>query len=284
MQNVLLTILMVALFVNPASAEELAGTLQLIQNSGKIRIGYRTSLPPMSFIGKNTTPEGYSIDLCKQIVKGVEKKIGSDVRIEYVPVTAENRFEALSANKIDILCGATTNTLSRREIVDFTQMTFITGGAYLTLKGNNVRNNFDGKKIGVVKGTTTAVVLKELFKETEVTAEIVLLDTTEEGFTALKNGTIDAFSADQVVLIGLVLSSVDPGKFSILPDLFSYEPFALAVRRNDADFRLVADRVLSSLARSKEILTIYDKWLSEFSKDRPRAFETLIKFNSIAEK
>ena len=283
MQNVLLTILMVALFVNPASAEELAGTLQQIQKSGKIKIGYRTSLPPMSFEDKNNTPQGYSIDLCKRIVAGVEKKIGSDVVIEYVPVTADQRFDALAENKIDIMCGVTTNTLSRRELVDFTQITFLTGGSYLTLKGSKIKNNFDGKKIGVVKGTTTAVGLKELFKEAEVNAEIVLLDTTAEGFNGLKKGTIDAFSADQVVLIGLALSADDPRKFTILPDMFSFEPIALAVRRNDADFRLVADRVLSQLFRSKEILTIYDRWLGKFSDNMPPAFNALIKFNSISE-
>jgi glutamate/aspartate transport system substrate-binding protein len=283
MQNVFLSILMVALFVIPASAEELAGTLQQIQKSGKIKIGYRTSLPPMSFIDKNNTPQGYSIDLCKRIVAGVEKKIGSDILIEYVPVTADQRFDALAENKIDIMCGATTNTLSRRELVDFTQITFLTGGSYLTLKGSKIKNNFDGKKIGVVKGTTTAVGLKELFKEAEVNAEIVLIDTTAEGFNGLKKGTIDAFSADQVVLIGLALSADDPGKFTILPDMFSFEPIALAVRRNDADFRLVADRELSHLFRSKEILTIYDRWLGKFAKNMPPAFNALIKFNSISE-
>lgn len=283
MRDVLLAIFMVGLFVSPVSAEELTGTLQQIQKSGKIKIGYRTSLPPMSSIAKNSTPEGYSIDLCQRIVAGVEKKIGSDVSIEYVPVTADGRFDALSENKIDILCGATTNTLSRRELVDFTQITFLTGGAYLTLKGSKIRNNFDGKKIGVVKGTTTAAGLKELFKEAEVTAGIVLLNETAEGFNALKEGKIDAFSADQVVLIGLALSAENPGLFSILPDMFSFEPIALAVRRNDADFRLVADREISRLFRTKEIQKIYDRWLGEFAPEMPPAFNALIKFNSIPE-
>lgn len=283
MRDVLLAILLVALFTSPLSAQELTGTLQQIQKSGKIKIGYRKSQPPMSSLGKNDTPEGYSIDLCKHIVTGVEKKIGSDVSIEYVPVTAEERFDALAKNKIDILCGSTTNTLSRRELVDFTQLTFITGAAYLTLKGSKIRNNFDGKKIGVVKGTTTAVVLKELFQEAEITADIVLLNTTAEGFNGLKNGTIDAFSSDQVVLIGLVLTSADPGIFSILPDMLSQEPLALAVRRNDADFRLVADRMLASLFRSRQVLNIYDKWLGKFSSNIPSGFEALIELNAISE-
>lgn len=283
MRAVLFAIVLIAVCTQPLSAEELPGTLQQIEKSGKIKIGYRKSQPPMSFLGKDGKPQGYSIDLCKHIATAIERKIGSNIAIEYIPVTADQRFHALSENRIDILCGSTTNTLARRELVDFTQITFITGGSYLTLKGSNIRNNFNGKKIGVVRGTTTAVALQALFKETEVTADIILLNTTAEGITGLEQGSIDAFAADQVVLIGLALTSADPSVFSILPDMFSYEPFSLAVRRNDADFRLVADRVLSDLFRSKQIQTIYDRWLGKFSNNRPPAFDTLIELNAIPE-
>ena len=281
MKSILTTILFIAFFINPLSAQELAGTLQQIQKSGKIKIGYRLSQPPMSFLDKDGVPAGYSIDLCKNIVTEINKKIDGDIAVEYVPVTAEERFHALADKKIDILCGATTKTLSRSELVDFTQLTFITGASFMTLKGMRIKGNFAGKNIGVVKGTTTAMELKELFKETQIDANIIPLNTILEGLNALRGKKIDAFAADQVVLIGLAINSGDPGKFSILPDLFSYEPLALAVRRNDADFRLIADRVISNLCRSKQILTIYDKWFSNFSNVRPAAFETLVQFNAI---
>ncbi len=283
MRSLLITILLIAFFTNPLSAQELTGTLQQIQKSGKIKIGYRQSQPPMSFLGKDGIPAGYSIDLCGHIVSEIKNKIGRDVNIEYVPVTAEERFDALSDNKIDILCGSTTKTLARSELVDFTQLTFITGASFMTLKSTRIRNNFSGKKIGVVKGTTTAVALKELFLDTQIDAHIVLLHTTAEGLKALETDKIDAFAADQVVLIGLAITAADSNNFSILPDLFSYEPFALAVRRNDADFRLIADRVISHLCRSKEIRTIYDKWLGKFSNQRPSAFEALIELNATPE-
>jgi ABC-type amino acid transport substrate-binding protein len=144
-------------------------------------------------------------------------------------------------------------------------------------------NNFAGKKIGVVKGTTTADSLKELFKEAGVVADIVILNTTGEGVIALEEGKIDAFAADQVVLIGQALTAANPGNFSILPNLFTYEPFALAVRRNDADFRLVADRVISHLFRTKEIVPIYNKWFGKFSSKMPSAFQALIQINAIPE-
>jgi len=283
MRGILTTFLLVAFLTTPLSAQALTGTLQQIQKSGKIKIGYRQFQPPMSSSKKDSIPEGYSIDLCQHIVAAIEQKIGTDIKIEYVSVTAEERFKALSDNRIDILCGATTKTLSRGELVDFTQLTFVTGASFMTLKGTNLMNNFNGKKIGVVKGTTTYAALKELFDDPEIKAEIVLVDTTTDGLTAMEKGKIDAISADQVVLIGLALKSGTPENYSILPNLISYEPFALAVRRNDADFRLVADRVISHLYRSKKILRIYNKWFGQFSSQIPTAFEAVIKINATPE-
>jgi glutamate/aspartate transport system substrate-binding protein len=283
MRGILAAILLVGLITSPLSAQELTGTLLQIQKTGKIKIGFRKSQPPMSALGKEGIPEGYSIDLCKHIVTGVEDKIGKDINAEYIPVTAAERFNALSDNKIDILCGSTTKTLSRSEIVDFTQLTFVTGASFMTLKGTKLMNNFGGKKIGVVKGTTTFVSMKELFTETETDTEIILLNTTAEALNALKKEKIDAFSADQVVLIGLALSVDKPENFSILPTIFSYEPFALAVRRNDADFRLIADRVISKLYRTKKILPIYNKWFGKFSSTIPSAVEAMIQINATPE-
>jgi len=283
MRNILAAILLVAFFANSLSAQELTGTLQQIKKTGKVKIGYRHDQPPMSFLEKDGIPAGYSIDLCKLIVPEIEKKISGDVDIEYIPVTAAERFDALSDNRIDILCGSTTKTLFRSELVDFTQLTFVTGAAFMTLKGSQIMNNFNGKKIGVVTGTTTADSLKELFMETEVVADIVILNSTDEGLNALEKGIIDAFAADQVVLIGQILKAANPKNFEILPNLFTYEPLALAVKRNDADFRLVADRVISRLYRTKQIVPLYNKWFGKFSPQMPSAFEALIQINATPE-
>ena len=283
MRSLLVVLLISAFFIQPLAAEELTGTLQLIQKSGTIKIGYRQSLPPMSFVDESGKPAGYSIDLCEQIATKVQESVGRDLKVEYIPVSAKERFDALVKNKIDILCGATTRTLSRGEIVDFTQLTFVTGASFMSLKGAKVVNNFDGKKLGVVKGTTTAVALEKLLKETEIDADVVLFDSSTEGLTALVNEKIDTFSADQIVLIGLAIASGNPKQFTVLPSLFSYEPFALAIRKNDSDFRLVADRVISDLYRTREILKIHDKWLGKFSGQRTSAFMALVKLGAIPE-
>ncbi|MBE9521432.1 MAG: amino acid ABC transporter substrate-binding protein [Proteobacteria bacterium] len=285
MRIILTTILLVAFFVNPLAAQELTGTLQQIKKSGKIRIGYREAEPPMSFKGKDGEPTGYTIDICKYVVTGVKDKIGTDIRVEYVPVTAKERFDALVNNEIDILCGSTTKTLSRSELVDFTQLTFVTGASLMTLKGKQINDTaaLNGKKVGVVKGTTTAVVLRELLQKTLTLAVTASYDTAGEGMEALRKGHIDAFSADQIVLIGLASNAEDPNTFAIASVVFSYEPFALAVRRNDADFRLVADRALSRLYRSGEILQIYERWVGRFVPRRPPVYDAMFQLNATPE-
>ena len=285
MRSKLTIILLIVFFAGPLAAQERTGTLQQIKKSGQFRIGYRVSEPPMSFLEKGGNPAGYSIDLCKCIAAEVEKKIGADVKIKYVPVTAEGRFKALVDNKIDILCGTTTKTLSRSELVDFTELTFVTGASLMTLRNNKGRNStgFDGKKIGVVKDTTTAVVLKGLIRETSTDAKIVLFKSPKEGIDALRKKKIDAFSSDQVVLIGIASKAKNRMEFVIDPNVFSFEPFALAIRRNDSDFRLVANRVLSDLYRSKKILEIYDKWIGKVTGQRLPIFDAMIQLNATPE-
>ncbi|MGD8663296.1 MAG: amino acid ABC transporter substrate-binding protein [Desulfobacterales bacterium] len=278
-------IVLIVFFASPLAAKEHTGTLQQIKKSGQIRIGYRVSQPPMSFSDNDGNPAGYSIDICKAIVTEVEKKIGGDVKAEYVPVTADGRFNALVDNKIDILCGSTTKTLARSELVDFTQLTFVTGASLMTMKDSKADDSggFDGKKIGVVKATTTAAALKKLFEDTSTNAEVVLFNSTTEGIEALRKKKIDAFSSDQIVLIGIITKVDDPKNFVISSGVFSFEPFALAVRRNDSDFRLIADRVISDLCRSQKILELYDKWIGEFTRQRPPIFDAMIRLNATPE-
>ena len=285
MKAKLVIIALTIFFAHPLTAQELTGTLHQIKNTGQIRIGYRVSEPPMSFVDKDGNPTGYSIDLSKNIVSEVEKKIGADVKVNYVPVTAEGRFKALIDNKIDILCGSTTKTLARSELVDFTLLTFVTGGSLMTLKDDKAPNSagFAGKTIGVVKDTTTAVALKDLLHETSTKADVVLFNSAKEGIDALQNKKIDAFSSDQVVLIGIAIKEKDTMNVAIEPNVFSFEPFAFAVKRGDADFRLVADRAISDLCRSKKIFEIYDKWIGRYTGGRMPIFQAMIKLNAIPE-
>ena len=285
MRAVLTFYLFATLFAAPLAAQQFEGTLRQLSDSGEIRIGFRESEPPMSFVGRGGRPVGYSIDVCNAIVTELNNTLGKELKVTYVPVTARDRFSSLTDNKIDILCGSTTKTLARRKIVDFTELTFVTGASLMSLESENLLDfpSLNGKTVGVVTGTTTVDVLRATVKRTQTDAAIVELESAREGLEQLLNGSIDAFSADQVVLIGLALSSGDPDRFAVAAGVFSYEPFALAVRRNDADFRLVADRAIAKLYRNEQILLIFEKWMGQLVEQRPPLFDALFQLGATPE-
>ena len=283
------TIAVMTLISMLVSATSLAGnfpTLEQIKTSESIRIGYRETEPPMSFLNKNKQPIGYSIEICLHIVNEVKSILKNpNIATRYVPVTASNRFEALRDNSIDILCGATTKTLARSEFVDFTQLTFITGAALLSLKTDKVEGiaNLKGKKVAVVKDTTTMDVMQKALKKEGSDAEIIVVDSAAAGMDLVINGEADALSADQIVLIGLVVTHKDKRIFAVSDKVFSFEPFALAVRLNDAEFRLLANRVLSRLSRSGDIAKIYKQWFGKYIKEIPAIIEAMYILNSTPE-
>ena len=240
----------------------------------------------MSFVNKDKQPIGYSIELCLHIVKAVKSALKNpNIATRYVPVTASNRFEALRNNSIDILCGSTTKTLSRSELVDFTQLTFITGAAFLSLRSTKVDGipDLQGKKVAVVKDTTTMAVLEKTLKKEGSDAQVIVVDSASEGMDLVTKGEVAAFSSDQIVLIGLVVTHEDGKKFAVTEEVFSFEPFALAVRQNDAEFRLVANRVLSRLSRSKEIVQVYRQWFGKYITEVPALLEALYILNATPE-
>ena len=279
------TIALIALISMLVSGTASAGdisTLEQIKKSETIRIGYRKSEPPMSFLNEDKQPVGYSIELCLHIVNEVKSQLQNpNIAPKYVPITASNRFEALSNNSIDILCGATTKTLSRSELVDFTQLTFITGASLLSLKSTKVDviAELKGKKVAVVKDTTTMDTLQKTLRRKGNDAKVVPVDSASEGMDLVIKGEVAAFASDQIVLIGLVVTHMDPKQFAVADEVFSFEPFALAVRRNDADFRLVADRVLSRLSRSGEIKKVYKQWFGQYITEVPELLEAMYILN-----
>jgi len=274
---------LLCLSVSANAATEWVQTLKRINDSGEINLGYRVDQTPMSFDSGSNKAAGYSVDLCNHIAAAVQQKLSRpDIRVNYLPVTAKSRFDAIQSGKIDILCGATTKTLSRAEIVGFTQSTFVTGGSLLSRKDAAVENlkGLEGKRVGVVTNTTTIEHLNNALKQLAIDVEVVPVGTTKEGMDMLDNKKIDAFAADQVVLIGQVISRGGRERYSLSRELFSFEPFALAVARGDADFQLVADRVLSQLNRSGQIGQIYKRWFGSFGEQLPSGLNALYQLNS----
>jgi ABC-type amino acid transport substrate-binding protein len=237
-------------------------TLDRIKASKTVTFGYRESSVPFSFVGQGGKPAGYSVDLCNRVAADLRRDLQlPDLEVKWVPVTVENRVAALREKRIDLECGSTTNTLSRQAEVDFSLTTWVTGGSLLGLRDAQF-GDYRNLRIAVIPGTTTERVLKEGLA-TATGIQWVNVKDHAEGRGAVEARAADAYASDRDILLGLALTAPDPGRFVLADRYFSYEPYALMLRRGDRDFRLAVDRSLARLYRSTEILGVYDRWFGK---------------------
>jgi ABC-type amino acid transport substrate-binding protein len=238
-----------------------AGTLDRIDQEKAIRIAYREDAPPFSYKDKIGEPTGFMVDLCRAVAKKLaEQRNIPTLNVTYVPVTAADRFEAITQQKADLLCEPTSVTLSRREQVDFSIPTFL-DGAGLMVRADGPKNlrALAGQKVGVLAGTTTEEALRNTLKEAGINADITAAKTHGEGLAMLDEGKISAYFGDRSILLFLIKESKAPEKLRLADDYLSVEPYALALPRGDSDFRLAVDRALSHIYRSGEIASIFQR-------------------------
>jgi ABC-type amino acid transport substrate-binding protein len=278
------TVLTAVIVAGPVWSQELDGTLKKIKASSTLTLGYIESAPPFSFPGPDRRPVGYSIDLCTHVASTIQKQLGINLKLNWVPVTTENRLEMVASGKVDIECGTSTASLSRQERIDFSLMTFVDGGGLLTksdLKLGAVADLAD-KRIAVIPGTTTETALQKFLKEEFVSVKYVPVKNHLEGLAAIEKGLAEAFASDRGILIGLAVTSKDPARFALPSILFSYEPYGFMLRRNDAAFRLAVNRALAGLYRSGGIAPIYERWFGGFGKPSP-AIQAMYLLNGLPE-
>jgi glutamate/aspartate transport system substrate-binding protein len=251
-------------------AQDLQGTLKKVKDSGTLNLGFRESSRPFSFAGPEGRPAGYSIDLCLRVVESVREQLGlSSLKTQWFPVTPENRIQLVAKGTIDLECGSTTVTLGRQTLVDFSLLTFVDGGSLLARLGANITTPADlaGKRVAVVPRTTTEKALTEALQKSWIsTARIVSVKENAEGLAAVEQGRADAFASDRTVLVGLLEQAKDPKQLRVSGQYFSYEPYALMLRRDDPDFRLAVNRALVKLYQSVHITQIYEAWFGRFSQ------------------
>ena len=267
-------------------AKDSEGTLDKIVRTGEFVIGYRTDASPLSYENADGEPSGYSVDFCRRIAAGIKAHLGKeDIETKFIPVSSNERISAITSGKIDIECGSTTVTLTRMQQVDFTLPTFVTGGSVLTLTESKIKvmTDLSGKKVAVVKGTTTVEQLRNYLAEVLIDAEIVEVADRTAGMAQLNKGSVDAFASDQIVLIGQIIEAPFPRRYWLMDDTFSYEPYAFVVRRNDADFRLVANKAITQLYRSGQHIDIFQKWIGRIGIQPPQILIAMYQLNTLPE-
>jgi ABC-type amino acid transport substrate-binding protein len=268
-----LLVLAVCVLAAPARAADPDGTLKKIKDANTITLGYRDSSRPFSYTGDDGKPAGYSVDLCQRVAAAVAKELGlSNLQTRWVKTTVDDRIDQVARGAIDLECGSTTASLSRQERVDFSLPTFIDGGSLLVTDASRIRgiSTLSTQRVAVSPGTTTEKALVDALKKRGVvTATMVPVKDHAAGVAALDAGTADAYASDRVILIGVGRTSKSPEKLSLVEEYFSYEPYGLVLRRNDAAFRLSVNRALAALYRSGDVIPLYEKWFGSMSTAGP---------------
>jgi ABC-type amino acid transport substrate-binding protein len=235
-----------------------AATLDRLRQDGVIRLAYRRDAPPFSYQNADAKPGGFIVDLCQAVVTRLSQQLGMPpLMVSYVPVTATDRFDAIQQNKADLLCEATTVTLSRRKMIDFSVNTFVDGASLITTTdGPTSLKAMAGQKIGVLAGTTTEQALANTLTSEGIAATVKPVTSHAEGLTMLDSGDLSAYFADRTILWVLQASSKSPDRLLLANEYLTIEPYALGLPKGDDNFRYEVDRALSAIYRSGEIVPI----------------------------
>ena len=254
--SVLVTVVVVLGLAMTGWAAE--STLEKINRTGVFTVGARTASPPFGYINKQNEWVGFSIDLTKLVHKNIEKKLNKSIKFELKESAPATRIPLLSSGAVDLIAGTMTDTRPRRDSVDFSLTFFVTGAQFLVKEGSPIRGIQDipGKRVGSQQGSTNERVIRERVPQ----AQLVVFPDQAAAFTALVQGRVDTYTNDGIQLAGLKAKASNPAEWKIVGDFYSYEPYGMAMRKNDSDFRAVVNNALMEAIEGGEYFNLYDKW------------------------
>lgn len=270
--RVLVCTLAVSFAAGAAQPQALDGRLKKIADAKAISIAYRADAAPFSFTNDKKEVVGFTIDLCKRVVNSIERQIGvQGLKVNWVPVTVQSRFDAVAKGQADMECGSSTVTLGRMKLVDFSSFTFVETTGLLVKSAAGIRSLSDlsGKRIAVIGGTTNERAVNVQLKGRQLSATVVPFKSSEEALAALEGGKADAFASDKLLLVGVAGKAKDQKSLALLSDELSFEPYGIALPRSDAAFRLAVNTGLAQIYGTGEIGEIFGRWFAPFGPPSP---------------
>jgi polar amino acid transport system substrate-binding protein/glutamate/aspartate transport system substrate-binding protein len=267
-----LVLAFIVLAVAAAPARAASAALAHV-DAGAIKLGYRVGAPPFSFKERDKV-RGYSVELCERAVTAIARaRHVAAPKIDWVPVDAATRIDAVASGRVDAVCGTTTITLSRRERVDFSVPIYVDGGSLLVRADASPvparLADMNGKRIAVIGATTTESALAKALALANAHATLVHVKDGAEGVAELAARRVDGYAGDRIVLTELRQRSGDAKSLTFLAQDFSYEPYGIVVRRDDPDFRLALDRALVGIYKSGEIDGVFATWFGDLGRPGP---------------
>ena len=259
MKRILAVVLALAVALSVAAPAFAETTLEKIARTGTLTIGTRTGSPPFAFVNKQNEWVGFSIDLVEQaIAPAIAKKLGKPVKVEKKESTPPTRIPLLSSNAVDLIAGTMTDTRPRRESVDFSITFFVTGAQFLVKKGSPIKGieTIAGRRIAAQQGSTNARIIRERVP----TAQLREFPDQPAAFQALVQGQVDAYTNDGIQLYGLRAKAPNAADWEVVGDFYSYEPYGMAMRKNESDFRHLVNVGLMEAIESGKYFELYEKW------------------------
>jgi len=258
-----------ALVAGGATAQTGANTLGKIKAAKAINVAYSTDSLPFSFAGANNEPAGYSIDLCKRVIAQIGRAVGEpNLKVNWLAGSVTERLQMVATGRADLECANTTQTQLRLANVDFSNLIFVDAGGFLVKSGSPINQLADlgGKRVAVLKGTTTETRLNDALRNRLVNATVVAITNASEGVAMVESGSVDAYAGDKIKLVGLAVQAKEPAKLALLADELSFEPYAMALPRNDSALRLEVNRALTQVYLGGDIETIFAQWLGKLGR------------------
>ena len=234
-------------------------TLEKLARTGTLVIGTRTGSPPFAYVNKDNQWVGFSIDLVEQLVlPSVAQKTGKPVKLEKKESAPQTRIPLLTSNAVDLIAETMTDTRPRRDSVDFSLTFFVTGAQFLVKKGSAIKGlkEIAGKRVAAQQGSTNARIIRERVP----TAQLREFPDQPAAFQALAQGQVEAYTNDGIQLAGLKAKAPNPTNWVIVGDFYSYEPYGMAMRKGDTDFRNAVNNGLMDGIESGKFFELYEKW------------------------
>lgn len=255
----------IALFGPGLALAQDGPVMKRIADTRSISIGHRDASVPLSYLGADGKVQGYSIDICLKIAEALKSELKLEkLDIKFVPVSPQTRIPLLTAGTVDIICESSTHTLGRSRQISFLNTTFLTGSKLLVRKGSGISKIEDmaGKMLVAVLGTTNEKAAQAAVdrKGIKLKGDIVKVRDHSQAMLNLEQGRADAYVSDDVVLFGLASASKNPAEWEVVGPYFSYDPYGMMIPRNNDDWRLFGNTVITRLVQSGEIFAIYKKW------------------------
>ena len=231
-----------------------AATLDDVKAKGFVQCGVSQGLPGFSNADDSGNWTGLDVDLCRAVAAAV---FGDGSKVKFTPLSAKQRFTALSSGEIDILSRNTTWTMTRDTQLglNFAGVNYYDGQGMMVPKalGATSAMELDGANICTNTGTTTELNITDYFRSNNMSFNLVAFEKADEVVAAYDAGRCDVYTTDRSGLAAQRGKLTDPDAHVVLPEIISKEPLGPVVRQGDDQWFNIVRWTLNALINAEEM-------------------------------